>query len=169
MKSFFFVLTQIKSFWSSPNLPPSSWQKSSISVSVLSDKISLWDSGHQARHNKSKFQSEKVRYYSRRKTKIWKLKTFLMIIYAWVALSFVYYYLTSDNAFVSRVGGLRFKSWAGQIGHSVANGSPPQQHFFGRSCVARAQWRDGLRKLATRFNVLQRVKKWFIWFELFVT
>ena len=31
----------------------------------------------------------------------------------------------SGNAFVSGAGGLRFKSRAGQIGHSVANGSSP--------------------------------------------
>ena len=43
---------------------------------------------------------------------------------------------SSDNAFVNAAGGLRFKSWAGQIEHSVANDSPPQQHFFERSCVA---------------------------------
>ena len=46
---------------------------------------------------------------------------------------------SSGNAFVSGAGGLRFKSRAGQIGHSVANGSPPLRHFFERSCVARAQ------------------------------
>ena len=43
------------------------------------------------------------------------------------------------NAFVSGAGGLGFKSLADQIGHSVANGSPPLQYFFERSCVARAQ------------------------------
>ena len=37
---------------------------------------------------------------------------------------------SSGNAFVSGAGGLRFKSWAGQIGHSVANGSPLLEHFF---------------------------------------
>ena len=46
---------------------------------------------------------------------------------------------SSGNAFVSGAGGLRFKSQAGQIGHSVANGSPPLRHFFERSCVTRAQ------------------------------
>ena len=45
---------------------------------------------------------------------------------------------SSGNAFVSGAGGLRFKSRAGQIKHSVANGSPVLQHFFERSCVARA-------------------------------
>ena len=40
------------------------------------------------------------------------------------------------NAFVSETGGLRLKSWANQIGHSIANGSPPQRHFLERSCVA---------------------------------
>ena len=62
---------------------------------------------------------------------------------------------SSGNAFVSGAGDLRFKSRAGQIGHSVANGSPPLRHFFERSCVARAQWRgDGPRQLVTRFGVL---------------
>ena len=62
------------------------------------------------------------------------------------------------NAFVSGEGGLRFKSRAGQIGHSVANGSPLLQRFFEWICVTRAQWRgDGPRKLVTRFGVLQRV------------
>ena len=46
---------------------------------------------------------------------------------------------SSGNAFVSGAGGLRFKSRVGQIGHSVANGSPPLRHFFEWSCVARAQ------------------------------
>ena len=46
---------------------------------------------------------------------------------------------SSGNAFVSGAGGPRFKFRAGQIGHSVANGSPSLRHFFERSCVARAQ------------------------------
>ena len=33
------------------------------------------------------------------------------------------------DAFVSEAGGQRFKSRAGQIGHSVANGSPTLRHF----------------------------------------
>ena len=54
----------------------------------------------------------------------------------------------SGNMFVSGVGGLKFKSWASQIGHSAANGLPPLQHFFDRSCVARAQRRgDGPHQL----------------------
>ena len=36
----------------------------------------------------------------------------------------------SGNAFVSGAGGLRFKSRAGQIEHSVAKDSPPLRHFF---------------------------------------
>ena len=63
---------------------------------------------------------------------------------------------SSGNAFVPEAGGLRFKSRAGQIEHSVANGSPPLRHFFERSCVARVQWRgDGPRKLVIGFGVLQ--------------
>ena len=46
---------------------------------------------------------------------------------------------SSGNAYVSGAGGLRFKSRAGQIEHSVANALPPQQHFFESTCVARAQ------------------------------
>ena len=48
---------------------------------------------------------------------------------------------SSGNAFVSRAEGHRFKSRAGQIGQSVANGSLLLrhfflQHFFERNCVA---------------------------------
>ena len=42
-------------------------------------------------------------------------------------------------AVISGAGGLRFKSRAGLIEHSVANSSPPLQRFFEKSCVARAQ------------------------------
>ena len=44
--------------------------------------------------------------------------------------------LVGGNAFGSGAGGLRFKSWAGQIGHSVSNNSPPLQHFLERNCIA---------------------------------
>ena len=44
--------------------------------------------------------------------------------------------LVEHNEFVSEAGGLRFKFWAGQIGHSVANGLPLLRHFFERSCIA---------------------------------
>ena len=37
---------------------------------------------------------------------------------------------SSGNAFDSGAGSLRFISRIGQIGHSVANGSPPLRHFF---------------------------------------
>ena len=37
---------------------------------------------------------------------------------------------SSGNAFVSGAGGLKFKSLTGQIGHSVANDSPPLRYFF---------------------------------------
>ena len=36
-------------------------------------------------------------------------------------------------------GSQGFKSRAGQVGHSVGNGSPPLQRFFERNCVATAQ------------------------------
>ena len=43
---------------------------------------------------------------------------------------------SSGQPFVSEAGSLRFNSWAGQIGHSVANGLPPLRRFFERSSVA---------------------------------
>ena len=46
---------------------------------------------------------------------------------------------SSGNAPEPGLGGLSFKSQTGQIEHSVANGSPPLQHFFEWSFVARAQ------------------------------
>ena len=65
------------------------------------------------------------------------------------------FWWSSGNAFVSGEGYLRFKSRAGQIGHSVVNGSQMLQRFFERSCVARAQWHgDELRQLVTRLGRL---------------
>ena len=43
---------------------------------------------------------------------------------------------SNDNGFISETGGLRFKSRDSQIGHTVANGSPPLQRFFEENCVA---------------------------------
>ena len=58
---------------------------------------------------------------------------------------------------VGRAEGLKFKSRAGQIGRSVANGcSRPLRHFFERSCVDHRRG-DGLRKLFTRLGAIQRV------------
>ena len=42
---------------------------------------------------------------------------------------------SSGNTFFFGEGGLRFKFRVVQIGHSVANGSPPLQYFFERSCI----------------------------------
>ena len=65
---------------------------------------------------------------------------------------------TSSNAFVSVAEGLRFKSRTSQIGQSIANGSPPLLYFFKRDGVVWAQCHgDRLRKLATRFDIIQRV------------
>ena len=41
--------------------------------------------------------------------------------------------------YVSRAVGLRIKLRAGQIGHSDANGSLPQPHFFERSSFVRSR------------------------------
>ena len=47
---------------------------------------------------------------------------------------------SSGNPFVSGAGGLRFKSRAGQMGHSVVNASPPlRYYFFQSSCVAHSR------------------------------
>ena len=43
-------------------------------------------------------------------------------------------YWRVDYAFVSGVGGLRFKFLASQIGYIAVNGSPPLQNFFLKSC-----------------------------------
>ena len=37
---------------------------------------------------------------------------------------------STSYVFVSGAGDLRFKSRAGRIEHSTANGSPPLRHFF---------------------------------------
>ena len=72
---------------------------------------------------------------------------------------------SSGNEFVFKAEDLKLKSQAGQIGHSVANDSPPLRHFFKRSSVARKQWRgDGPCQLATRFGVIRRAL-WKIWFD----
>ena len=42
---------------------------------------------------------------------------------------------SSDNTFLSGAGSLNFKTRAGQIGCSVANGSSRLQHFE-KSCIA---------------------------------
>ena len=41
------------------------------------------------------------------------------------------------KAVITKAGGLRFKSYIGQIGHSVANSSPLLRQFFKRNCVVR--------------------------------
>ena len=43
---------------------------------------------------------------------------------------------SSGNTFAYDTEGIKLKSWASQIGQSVANDSPPLQHFFNGSCVA---------------------------------
>ena len=63
----------------------------------------------------------------------------------------------SGNAFVSRAGGLRFKSRAGQIRYSVANDWQLLQRFFEKSCVAWAQRRGDERKLVISLGVTLRV------------
>ena len=42
---------------------------------------------------------------------------------------------SSGNEFIFGVGGLRFKSRADQIGHSLDNSSPSLQYFFESSCM----------------------------------
>ena len=64
------------------------------------------------------------------------------------------------DAFIFGAGGLRLQILGRsncKYHHSVANGSPPLQHFFKKTChVARAHWCGyGPRKLVTRFGVTQ--------------
>ena len=47
---------------------------------------------------------------------------------------------SNANAFVSEAECLMFKSRAGQIRHSVANGMPLLRHFFTRSCVVHMRY-----------------------------
>ena len=73
-----------------------------------------------------------------------------------VGIYFKFSSLSSGNTIVSRAGGLRFKSRADKIRHSVANDSPPLRYFFETSCVTRGQCcGDGPRKLVIRFGVIQ--------------
>ena len=51
----------------------------------------------------------------------------------------------SGNAFCTGAGGLKMKSRAGQIGHSVVSVARSQLH------------RDGLHKLVTRFGSILRI------------
>ena len=62
---------------------------------------------------------------------------------------------SSGNTFVTREVGLRFKSRAGQIGHSFVNGSPPLRHFFERSCVARRR-NDVEMGVPTRYTLWRK-------------
>ena len=50
---------------------------------------------------------------------------------------------SSGNEFVSGAGSMRFKSRAGQIGHSVANGLPPLRHFLDAE-MGTANWLHAL-------------------------
>ena len=62
---------------------------------------------------------------------------------------------SSDNACASGEGDLRFKSWTGQIEHSVENGWPALRHFFKRSCVA--LWcNDAEMASQTRYTLRRR-------------
>ena len=62
------------------------------------------------------------------------------------------------TAFFSRARGFKVKSRAGQIGHSVADGSAPLRYFFKRRCAARgAMSGDGPRQLVTPFGAMHRV------------
>ena len=59
--------------------------------------------------------------------------------YVWCTTRPYYTSLASwlrGKAFISGAGGLRFKSRAGQIEHSVVNGSPLLRHFFERGFFA---------------------------------
>ena len=72
------------------------------------------------------------------------------------------------TAFVSETEDLRFKSRGGQIGHSVANGSPLLLHFFERSCIAAGAMtqRPALQSRYALRHIIVSISKdliWFIW------
>ena len=64
--------------------------------------------------------------------------------------------LLIGNAFVFEAEIMRFNSRAGQIGHSVVDGSPPLQHIF-KKAVLSAMMRNGPCKLISRFGTIQGV------------
>ena len=76
----------------------------------------------------------------------------------------LYFWLSSltaswsvGNAFVSGVGGLKFKL-SGQIEHCIATGFLLLQHFFEGSYVARVQWCcDEPLQHFMHFDVLQHL------------
>ena len=58
--------------------------------------------------------------------------------------------------------GLRFKSRASHIEHSVANSSTPLQDFFKRSCVAQVQEHGDAEMGPTKSShVLQRITEYY--------
>ena len=64
---------------------------------------------------------------------------------------------SSGYAFASGAGGRKFKSWGGQMGHSVANGLLPLQHFFESSklCCPGAmtrRWAPQIRYMLRRYK-----------------
>ena len=54
-------------------------------------------------------------------------------------------------------GGLEFNSRTGQIGHGVANGSPPLQRLYGAVLPIRAKLQRWTPRLVTRFNAITQV------------
>ena len=48
-----------------------------------------------------------------------------------------YWLVSLVPAIAIGAGGLGFKSWVGQVGFSVAYGSPPLQRFFGATLLRR--------------------------------
>ena len=64
------------------------------------------------------------------------------------------------NAYVSKAGGLRIKSRAGQIGHRFANGLPPAVTYLQKElCYPGGMGEDGPRQLTTCFSVMPALKE----------
>ena len=65
-----------------------------------------------------------------------------------------------DDAFVTETGSLRFKSRAGQIGHTVAVGSSPLQHCVLQRVVLPGQTRKWVPKTryTLRRNTASKIK-----------
>ena len=62
-------------------------------------------------------------------------------------------------------GGLGFDFWAGQIGHRVANDSPPLRHFFGAVLPKTLSYGDGPRHSWHASAYSASMMK--IWFDFF--
>ena len=66
---------------------------------------------------------------------------------------------SSGNAFVSGARGPKFKSRAGQFGHSVVDGSPPLRHFFKKVALpGHSDAKIGAARYTPQQNTMSKTK-----------